>query len=155
MIFMNLWEINVPALFLDLSKAFDTIDRNVLLVKLYHYGIRGNMFNWFKSYLSLRSQFIELNGVQSPLLNINYGVPQGSVLGPLLFLIYINDIGNIPDLPSLPKIFADDTDLFVSADNLTDLNVSTQSAIDNLSEWLTSNKLTINQEKTVYMLFSP
>ena len=145
----------VAALFFDLFKAFDTIDRKILLDKLYHYGIRVNIFEWFKSYLSLRSQFVELNGVKSSIRNINFGVPQGSVLGPLLFLIYINDIGNIPNLPSQPKFFADDTNLFVNAENISDLNISAQHSIDKLSEWMTLNKLTINQEKTVYMIFSP
>src|SRR6267154_792007 len=145
---------HVAAIFFDNSKAFDTIDRSILLSKLYHYGIRGNILNWFQSYLSFRSQFVELNGVKSPLCDINYGVPQGSVLGPLLFLIYVNDIGNIPNLPSQPKIFADDTNLFLNAENLPNLNVISQNATDSLSEWMILNKLTIYREKTVYMLFN-
>src|SRR3989442_951168 len=103
----------VAAIFMDLSKAFDSLDRDILLFKLYNYGIRGPMHAWFKSYLSQRTQYVIINNFQSTLKNVDYGVPQGSVLGPLLFLLYINDIGTIPQLEVNPKIFADDTNIFV------------------------------------------
>ena len=81
-------------IFLDLCKAFDTVDHEILFLKLKHYGIRGSALDWMKSYFSNRQQYVEYNGINSVWNNIKCGVPQGSILGPLLFLIYINDIIN-------------------------------------------------------------
>ena len=101
---------STAGLFIDLSKSFDTVDHQILLNKLYHYGIHGIAFNWFSSYLSDRQQYVRYNGVNSSRRCIKCGVPQGSILGPLLFLVYINmcNMSKISDL----ILFADDTNVF-------------------------------------------
>ena len=98
--------------YLDIEKAFDCINHNILLNKLQYYGIRGVAWNWFSSYLENRKQFVSVNNYNSSVMVINYGVPQGSVLGPLLFLLYINDIP-YADSAAILNLFADDTSLFV------------------------------------------
>ena len=100
-------------LFLDLSKVFDTVNHNILLSKLDYYGIRGTALEWFRSYLSNRQQFVSVSGIQSQSSTISCGVPQGSILGPLLFSIYINDFDKSSDLFSF-ILFADDSNLFYS-----------------------------------------
>ena len=112
---------NTLSVFLDLSKAFDTIDHNILLHKLEFYGVRGLALNWFQSYLTDRKQYVLYNNVQSQTLGITCGVPQGSVLGPLLFLIYVNDIANYLTHSKLIS-FADDTTVFLSSKCINDLN---------------------------------
>ena len=104
--------------FIDLSKAFDTVDHQIILGKLKHYGITGNNLKWFHSYLSNRKQFIKFNQTEeSTLLNIKCGVPQGSILGSLLFLLYVNDLCEVSNILE-PIMFADDTNLFYSHKNL-------------------------------------
>ena len=98
--------------FLDFSKGFDTVDHGILLDKLDHYGIRGCALSWFESYLSCRTQYVTYDGSESNRQMIKYGVPQGSILGPLLFLIYINDLCTVWK-NTIPVIFADDTNLFL------------------------------------------
>jgi len=145
----------VAALYLDLSRAFDSLDRKILLLKLENYGIRGCMLNWLRSYLISRRQYVEIDGIKSDIMEINYGVPQGSVLGPLLFLIYINDVGCIDELINVPKVYADDTNLFINAPTIPELNVKCQNAINKIALWMSANRLTINLEKTFYMIFNP
>src|SRR4051812_11698029 len=110
----------VLGIFFDLQKAFDTVDHGILLSKLYNYGIRGLMYNWFQDYLRDRKQYTVVNSVQSLHGDINCGVPQGSVLGPLLFLIYVNDICNVISEHNL-KLFADDTNLCLCGPSLPEL----------------------------------
>ena len=100
-------------IFIDLSKAFDTVNQDILLAKIDHYGIRGNALRLFRSYLRNRKQYTVIENIKSKSCNINCGVPQGSVLGPLFFLLFINDLPNCCPTGSI-RIFADDTNIFFS-----------------------------------------
>ena len=140
--------------FLDLSKAFDTVDHKILLDKLYHYGVRGIALEWFKSYLENRKQYVQFNQYKSEIYNVRYGVPQGSVLGPLLFIIYMNDLNNV--LSNANSIsFADDSNLAMTGENVIRLFSDMKSEITKLIQWFQVNKLTLNIAKTHYMLFKP
>ena len=119
--------------FLDLSKAFDTIDHDILLAKLELYGIRGIALDWFKSYLLNRKQYVSYNGSQSYQLNSKHGVPQGSVLGPLLFIIYTSDLPDCVDQAEI-ILFADDTTLYKSLTNLNNLCLSMNLNLANLTD---------------------
>ena len=138
------------AIFLDLAKAFDSVDHGVLLSKLPKYGIRGKSFEFFKSYLTSRTQFVKLGGVSSSLLPIDFGVPQGSILGPLLFIIFINDLQNATNL--FIKLFADDTFLCAENSNFDLLEREVNLELEKVYEWLSANKLTLNISKSKYML---
>ena len=107
---------------IDLREAFDTVNHEILLFKMEHYGIRGSTLKWFKSYLSERKQYVYINGECSELKQITCGVPQGSVLGPLLFLIYINDLPNISKKIDL-YLFADDTNIYYEDESLVNVEI--------------------------------
>ena len=139
-------------IFIDLSKAFDTIDHTILLKKLDNYGIRGIALDWFKSYLSNRMQSVEISGQVSSLKAITCGVPQGSILGPLLFILYINDIVRISELMKF-ILFADDTNLLLHDTNLQNLITKANSEIQNISDWLKINKLSLNVKKLTTYYF--
>lgn len=111
---------HLVAILLDLSKAFDTLDHGILISKLEHIGVRGEVLRWIASYLSDRKQFVTIYSHSSDFINITMGVPQGSVLSPLLFLIYINDMAKASRLLNFVH-FADDTTVFSSGDDVTRL----------------------------------
>ena len=140
------------AIFLDLCKAFDTVDHEILLQKLPYYGIRGNSHSLMKSYLSNRYQFTVINGVKSDIKPVTCGVPQGSVLGPLLFLLYINDLEHCIS-PKIPRLFADDTGLFIHGSDILSIMTTAQTVLTKLQDWFYCNKLTLNIPKCAYMIF--
>ena len=134
---------------------FDTIDHDILLYKLNYYGIRGTAFEWFKSYLSGSTQQVQFNNcLSSTIKPITRSVPQGSILGPLLFILYVNDFRNCLDF-STNVSFADDTNIFITSKNIQSVYSKTNLELKNIDEWMTANKLTVNSSKTKYLLFTP
>ena len=150
------WYLNIDqrkvnsVVFVDLSKAFDTVDHDILISKLCHYGIHGATLNWFKSYLYNREQQCYINGQLSTAMKIRCGVPQGSILGPLLFLIYINDLPGSLSY-STARMYADDTNISTTAATFRHLIQAVNIDLSHLREWLLANKLSLNVTKTEQM----
>ena len=133
-------------IFIDLSKTFDTVDHKILTKKLELYGIKGCNLRCFESYLSNRKQFITYGDKQTNIETITCGVPQGSILGPLLFLIFVNDLHKVTKYLD-PIMFADDTNLFYSHKNITTLFQIVNSELKLVNEWFLANKLSLNAKK--------
>ena len=138
--------------FIDFSKAFDTVDHTILIRKLKMYGIKGIHLAWFRSYLTNRIQYISItHDLETDTKNICCGVPQGSILGPLLFLLYVNDLHNSSALD--PIMFADDTNLFYEHKDLKTLFSLVNQEQQKINEWFEANKLSLNVGKTKYSFF--
>ena len=140
--------------FLDLSKAFATVNHDILLKKLCHYGITGTNILWFKSYLSNRKQFVSWRNSHSDFRLVSCGVPQGSILGPLLFLIYINDL-YLVSKKAFFILFADDSNIFLSGNDAHSLISEMNSELCKIDNWFKANKLSLNVKKSSYMMFIP
>ena len=138
--------------FIDLKKAFDTVNHDLLIDKLEYYGIRGIAQEWLKSYLKDRKQFVQIDECASTLLSVTCGVPQGSILGPKLFILYINDICNASFILKF-ILFADDTNVFYSGVDIQTLCECISPELNKLHVWLSVNKLSLNVDKTNYILF--
>ena len=143
----------VLSVFVDFSKAFDTLSHDILLSKLHYYGFRGIVYDWFASYLSNRQQRVDFKGSISPVETINTGIPQGSVLGPLLFILYINDLINASKIFDV-VLYADDATLLYSDSCINNLFNVVNNELNNIFQWTCANKLSLNIDKTKYMVIS-
>ena len=140
-------------LLIDFSKAFDMVNHDILLHKLKHYGIRGIVNTWFKSYLSDRQQYVSIKGKVSSKRYLQYSVPQGSILGPLLFVIYINDMPNIYRNAKF-ILYADDANIIITGDSVDEIRHKFECLSGQLVDWVSHNELKLNVKKTNYMIFS-
>ncbi|CAB4002379.1 Hypothetical predicted protein, partial [Paramuricea clavata] len=138
-------------LFLDLKKAFDTVDHEILLKKLHLYGIKGTTYAWFESYIQNRKSICLMNGKKSHAREIRCGVPQGSNLGPILFLLYINDLPKCLETTKA-NLFADDTNLSCAGLDANEIETKLKRDLENVHSWLRCNKLTLNDSKTEFMI---
>ena len=145
-------KLHTIAIFCDLRKAFDSCNHNILLNKLRGLGLSGTTLLWFKNYLKNRKQFVFLNGSHSSSLTTRVGVPQGSILGPLLFLIYINDLPDASDLLTL--LFADDTTLLFSHSDINELVSIVNFQFRKVVKFCRTHELSLHPQKTKFMLFS-
>ena len=141
-------------IYLDLTKAFDTVNHKILLGKLDHYGVRGKALELLQSYLEDRVQYTSVGNFKSGVKSIRCGVPQGSVLGPLLFILFINDLPNSCPLGNV-RIFADDTNIFFHCNNIEELITTSKNIMINLNAWFNDNKLSLNIDKTSFIIFRP
>ena len=139
-------------IFIDLQKAFDTVDHLILLKKMEYYGIRVLAYNWFRSYLTNRQLFVSVNGFNSTKQTMRYGVPQESVLGPLLFLIYINDLNKAIKF-STTRHFADDTKLLFVGKSLKKIQKCVNYDLNFLCKWLKDTKISLNVSTTEQFIF--
>ena len=152
----NSWSVNIDnglvngVVFIDLKKAFDTIDHKIILQKLGNYGVDPNSLRWFESYLSNRTQKCRINGHLSKSKPVTCGVPHGSNLGPLLFLLYINELPNSLN-HAVPRMFADDTSVSYAANSVNELQNVLNSELKSLHNWLITNRLSLNIAKTEFM----
>ena len=143
----------IICIFLDFSKAFDTVNHQILLKKLHYYGIRGHALKWFESYLSKRKQRVSIGDTNSEIGMLTCGVPQGNILGPLLFLLYINDITKSSNLLKF-LLFADDTCLSYSFKPNENPESIINKELKKVTDWLVANRLSLNVDKSNYLIFS-
>ncbi|MCU7801520.1 MAG: reverse transcriptase family protein [gamma proteobacterium symbiont of Lucinoma myriamae] len=141
----------VGMVLLDLQKAFDTVDHSILLMKLEALGLSQDIVRWFRSYLSDRQQLVDVSGMFSSSAEIRCGVPQGSILGPLLFLIYVNDMSGVVSNKLL--LYADDSAILVADKDVSSIETSLQKELEIISDWLIDNKLSLHLGKTESVLF--
>ena len=132
---------------IDLRKAFNLLNHDILLAKLKCYGVSENTLKWFKSYLSDRRQYVHFNGTKSSELQCNYGIPQGSILGPLMFILYINDLPVHLHQLSI-HMYADDTIIYFISEDLNGVKQTINNELNNFSQWCKDNRLIINANKT-------
>ena len=153
----NDWYLNIDkgkytaVVYIDLKKAFDTVDHDILLRKLNFCGLKGKELSWFRSYLTDRRQCCKVNGRISATDSITCGVPQGSCLGPLLFLVYINDLPSCLK-NSLVSMYADDTSIYYASESVSEINQAVNADLEALKGWLEGNKLSLNVAKTDAMI---